>query len=358
MGGRHSRTQESDGRARQRPTDSPRASRSSRGSDLLQSAGQQRAYRRDPSARPRRDDARTDYSARLRDEDSTTARRGVEPRESARSRWVKGGALVLLIAAVCVVLLVFLRTCIPNDLEPIVEDEQPVAVSPYDADAFQRDGTRWAYVVDGRTVSHLGIDVSESQLWIDWNAVAADGIDFAMIRAGYRGATEGQLYTDEYFAYNLEAAQAAGLDCGVYFFSQAITVEEAVEEADYVLELLEGTKLAYPIAFDSEEFAVDGTTSRISELTRDEMTSIADAFCKRIEQAGYRTMIYGNRYDLDRYNRGNWEGDGIWWAEYDMTLPSVSSKIDMWQYSNSGQVAGIEANVDMNLDLRNAFAEA
>ena len=339
MGGRHSRTQGTD----ERPQ---RAARTARGNDLLQSAGQQRAYRRDPSVRPRAAESRSDPSARPRRE---------EPQESARARWAKGGALVLLIAAVCAILLVFLRTCNPSDLQVGDEKAEPVPQSPYDASAFRRDGTRLSYIVDGRDVSRLGIDVSESQLWIDWQAVADDGIDFAMIRAGYRGATEGQLYTDEYFFYNLEAARAAGIDCGVYFFSQATTVDEAVEEADYVLGLLDGAALAYPIAFDSEEFAVEGVSSRLEELTRGEMTSIADAFCKRVEQAGYETMIYGNAYDLGRYNKGNWEGDGVWWAEYGVGEPSVTGEISMWQYSNSGQVAGIETAVDMNIDLRRAL---
>ena len=251
----------------------------------------------------------------------------------------------------------FLRTCAPSVPEADTDDVESVPPSPYDQAAFQRNGDRWAYVVDGEERSKVGIDVSESQQWIDWQAVAEDGIDFAMIRVGYRGATEGDLYTDEYFSYNLEAAQAAGIDCGVYFFSQAITVDEAIEEADYVLELLGDTKLAYPVAFDSEEFAVEGVTSRIAGLTRDEMTSVAEAFCNRVQQAGYDTMIYGNAYDLARYNKGNWESSGIWWAEYDEPVPSVTSEIRMWQYANSGQVAGIDTRVDMNLDLRDALEE-
>ena len=247
----------------------------------------------------------------------------------------------------------------PGELEPsAIPEGEPSEVqrSFYDQSAFQREGTRWAYVVDGEVRSKLGIDVSESQQWIDWQAVADDGIDFAMIRVGYRGATEGDLYLDEYFAYNLQAAQEAGIDCGVYFFSQAITVDEAIEEAEFVLSALDGTQLPYPIAFDSEEFAVEEVSSRVAELTRDEMTSIAEAFCERLKQEGYDTIIYGNAYDLKRYNRGNWEKDGIWWAEYDEAAPSVMNEIELWQYANSGQVAGIDTNVDMNLDLRGVFA--
>ena len=269
---------------------------------------------------------------------------------------------MLIIAAIVAFALVFLRTCAPSIPDPEtdevknIEPAADVYRGPYNLDAFQRDGTRWAYAVDGEVRSKLGIDVSESQQWIDWQAVAADGIDFAMIRAGYRGATEGDLYEDEYFSYNLAGAQEAGIDCGVYFFSQAITVDEAIEEADYVLSLLDGAQLAYPIAFDSEEFAVEGVSSRIAELTRDEMTSIAEAFCNRVKEAGYDTLIYGNAYDLARYNKGNWEGSGIWWAEYGDTVPSILGEIRMWQYANNGQVAGIDTNVDMNIDLRGVLS--
>ena len=123
-----------------------------------------------------------------------------------------------------------------------------------------------------------------------------------------------------------------------------------------MLAALDGTQLAYPVAFDSEEFAVEEVSSRIAGLTRDQMTSIAEAFCERIKQAGYDTIVYGNAYDLERYNKGNWEQDGIWWAEYGTLVPSVSSQIELWQYTNRGQVAGIDTNVDMNLDLRSALA--
>ena len=227
--------------------------------------------------------------------------------------------------------------------------------SPYDWSKLDRADGRYAYVVDGQVKSRLGIDVSEHEYDIDWNAVAADGIDFAMIRLGYRGATEGVIYIDEYYEANMAGAKAAGLDCGVYFFSQAITVEEAREEADFVLEALGGITLEYPVAFDFEYVSGVGET-RIAGLSDEELSDIADAFCDRIEEAGYKTIVYGNASDLRSYNVDALTGRNIWWAEYGVERPSHYLDIVMWQYSSGGNVAGIDASVDMNIDLSGVLA--
>jgi hypothetical protein len=132
----------------------------------------------------------------------------------------------------------------------------------FDPEGFSQENGRMAYTRDGETWAKAGVDVSDHQGYIDWDAVAEDGIGFAMIRAGYRGATEAELYQDDYFEYNLQFARAAGLECGVYFFSQAISEEEAREEAQFVLALLNGAELAYPVVFDYEQNAA-GIESRI-----------------------------------------------------------------------------------------------
>ena len=241
-------------------------------------------------------------------------------------------------------------------MPPVQVDEgkadDGVYVSPYDWDNLDRANGRYRYIVNGETKSRLGIDVSESQHEIDWQQVSADGIDFAIVRVGYRGATEGNLYLDDFFRANLDGAQAAGLDCGVYFFSQANTVDEAVEEADFVLEQLNGMKLAYPVAFDSEVVNLKGEEAPTRNLTQEEMTAIADAFCDRIEAAGYQTLIYGNIADLARYQHDSLGHRPIWWAEYGTSAPHENLAISLWQYSNSGKVAGVSTNVDMNIDLR------
>ena len=202
--------------------------------------------------------------------------------------------------------------------------------------------------------TYVGIDTSEHQWEVNWNA-AAQVLDFAYVRLGYRGYTEGGLFLDPWFETNLAGASAAGLDTGVYFFSQATNVSEAIEEAEYVLDNLGGVSLEYPIAFDSEVVPSLGIT-RTANLSKTEMTAIADAFCRRIEQAGYRTLIYGNASDLSRYDDSIVNDGGVWWAEYGPNQPNHYLDIVMWQYSNGGDVAGIDTAVDMNIDLSNALS--
>ena len=264
-------------------------------------------------------------------------------------------ACVVAVIAVFVVGLLVLRVVLPA--VNVIGDhaaEEAGYVSPYDWTKLDRSDGRFRYVVDGQVKSRLGVDVSENQHDIDWGAVASDGIDFAMIRLGYRGATEGDLYLDGYYQRNLDGARAAGLGCGVYFFSQAVTVEEAVAEADFVLEHLNGTPLEYPIAFDSETVSLSHEVSRTADLSNDAMTAIAEAFCNRVKAAGYRPMIYGNRIDLSRYHYSSLEQNPIWWAEYGAVAPTNNIDIDLWQYANDGSVAGIPTSVDMNIDVSNA----
>lgn len=233
--------------------------------------------------------------------------------------------------------------------------QESLYVTPYDWSKLQTEGGHYSYVDNGEVKTRLGIDVSENQHWINWDAVAADGIDFAMIRLGYRGATEGDLYLDEYYQANMASAEAAGIDRGVYFFSQAQNVDEAVEEANFVLASLANAELAYPVAFDSEEKVLGLPTSRTTDLDKATMTAIAEAFCNCIEEAGYETVIYGNTHDLSRFRRSYLDTKEVWFAEYGTEFPNNRLDIDLWQYSNSGTVAGIEGAVDMNLDLRHAL---
>ncbi|MDO4533625.1 MAG: GH25 family lysozyme [Coriobacteriia bacterium] len=222
---------------------------------------------------------------------------------------------------------------------------------PYcDPEGFSWENGRMSYAEDGEIVSKIGIDVSDHQDYIDWDAVAADGIEFAFIREGYRGSSEGDLFQDDYFEYNLQFARAAGIECGVYFFSQAISEEEAREEAEFVLQLLAGAELDYPVVFDYEQNAA-GIDSRIEGMSREESTAIALAFCETIKAGGYEAMLYGNGYDLANYDLDELEDYGLWYAEYG-DYPSCRRPFAVWQYSNDGRVAGIETAIDMNLDIR------
>ncbi len=194
------------------------------------------------------------------------------------------------------------------------------------------------------------IDVSKFQGDIDWNLVAQDGIDQAIVRIGFRGYGNGALAPDPYFRQNLEGAAAAGLDTGVYFFTQAITVEEAVEEADYVLGLLGGFALTMPVFIDVEMITFD--TARLDEanLSPAQQTEICKAFCSTIEAGGYEAGVYANKYYLTTMMDAAAlaEKYTIWLANY-TTQTSYTGEYQIWQYSENGYVNGINHVVDMNV---------
>lgn len=212
------------------------------------------------------------------------------------------------------------------------------------------DDGEMQYVENGEVVSHKGIDVSKYQGDIDWAAVASDGVEYAFVRLGIRGYESGKLVLDEYFDKNMQGAKNAGIKTGVYFFTQAITAAEAVEEAEYVLENIAGYDVSYPVVFDVE-MIVNGN-GRANDLSQEERTDIAIAFCDRIREAGYTPMIYGNvkcftkLLDMTRLN--DYEK---WYAFYDdyMYMPY---EVGIWQYTEKGRVAGINASVDLNISYK------
>lgn len=226
---------------------------------------------------------------------------------------------------------------------------EPPYESPYTWSNLVYEEGRFYYYKDEVLVSRIGIDVSSHQKVIDWYAVAADGIEFAFIRVGNRGATEGQMYLDEQFHANIAGAKEAGIAVGVYFFSQAITAEEALEEAEFVLAYLGGIELEYPVVYDHEPVTIEGTPGRANSLTVEQATAQAEAFCTRIKEAGYAAMLYGNKKDIARYDSSLVENSDVWFAEYDASLPSGQFDFIMWQYSSTGSVAGISVPVDMNI---------
>ncbi len=226
-------------------------------------------------------------------------------------------------------------------------ESQPY-VSPYDFAGLAYDDTgRLTYSENGVLKSKTGVDVSQYQGTIDWDAVAGDGVSFALVRAGSRGYTEGALSVDDNFIENVDGATSAGLDVGVYFYSQALTVEEAEEEADLVIQQLNGRQLNLPVAFDYEQNS--DPNARGNSIDSQTLTEVALAFCKRIEAAGYKTMIYGNAWDMARFNISDLGGRAIWFAEYNSTTPDAQFDFAIWQYNNNGTVAGIDAAVDMNI---------
>ena len=178
---------------------------------------------------------------------------------------------------------------------------------------------------------------------IDWEAVKNSGIEYVIIRCGYRGSSKGMLVEDPKFQTNIKGATEAGLKVGVYFFTQAISEAEAVEEASMVLELVKNYKLSYPIFLDVEPSG--GRADSIDEATR---TAVCKAFCQTIQASGYSAGIYANKTWLtEKIDASSLSSYKIWLAQYAST-PNYSGRYDMWQYQATGKVSGISGEVDMN----------
>lgn len=246
-------------------------------------------------------------------------------------------AAVLFLAAVLTLWLL-----IPEP--PVVPDTPPsLQESPYDPEDFYWDG-EILYCAASETV--VGIDVSSHQGDIDWQQVKAAGVEYAFIRIGNRGYGNGKLYADERAQENLKEAKAAGLAVGAYLFSQAISVAEAMEEAEFALQQLEGISLDMPLVYDWEYVSPEARTANVDRRT---LTDCTLAFCRRVEEAGYEAMIYFNvtqakellyLEELTHYR--------FWLAMYD-TAGTFPCKVDYWQYTNEGTIPGIEGYVDINM---------
>ncbi len=272
-------------------------------------------------------------------------------RPQTRHHGCCGCILVGVLAILCLVLMTLLTTCLfrnNHDYEGSW-DSSYSSGSYYDSASFWQQDDRVFYESEDGAVGKTGVDVSAYQADIDWWAVAADGIDYAMIRIAWRGNTDGYLHEDICFEQNWAGTQEVGIPCGVYFFSQAVTVEEAREEAVFALDLLAGRELTYPVVFDYE--ANDG--HRLAGIDRETATACARTFCDIISEGGYEPMIYGNRYDLQYLDISQLSDIPIWFAEYSQA-PSFEEPFAMWQYTNSGSVAGIGTPADLNLSFSTA----
>lgn len=198
--------------------------------------------------------------------------------------------------------------------------------------------------------SFIGIDISEHQGEIGWQQVKDAGVDFAFIRVGYRTYGGGIITIDSNLNANLEGASAAGIDVGVYFYSQAVSTDEAIEEADAVLNAIEGYDITYPVAFDWE--LVYDDAARTDAVSVETLADCCVAFCERVKSAGYTPMIYQNtstamnKLDLPRVK--DYE---FWLAEFS-SFPSFYYEYDIWQYSAEGTVPGINGAVDLNICFR------
>ncbi len=201
---------------------------------------------------------------------------------------------------------------------------------------------------EGALSSKCGIDVSQWNGDIDWQKVKADGIDFVFIRAGYRGYGTGAIVMDRNFVENIEGATAAGLEVGIYFFSQAINAAEGQAEAQWCLSAAEEYPNVTYLAIDTEKATSNGDVGRADNISRKDRTDAMEAFCKTVEQAGKKSMIYAsqswfeNQLDLSRLT-----SYGKWVARWATTI-SWSQPFQVWQSCSDGKVDGISGDVDRN----------
>ena len=233
--------------------------------------------------------------------------------------------------------------------------EEWVLISPY-LPKHEYDFTKLVcqsdlmkYYEDGKQISYVGVDISKYQDYVDFVKLKKAGIQFVMLRVGARGYGSGQIVLDEYFTDNMKRASDAGLQIGVYFSSQAITVEEATEEAELVIEALEDYKISYPVAFDMS--FVDNDTARIETLSKSEKTEITKTFLDRVAEEGYITMIYGNKeWLIKEIDMSKLTAYDVWLCQI-QDVPDYPYRFSMWQYTNSGSVDGIAGYTNLNVSF-------
>ena len=203
--------------------------------------------------------------------------------------------------------------------------------------SFREDGS-----LDGGNV--MGIDISKHNGTVDWNAVKNAGVEFVILRCGYRGSASGVLVEDEKFRTNIKGATAAGLKVGIYFFSQAVNEMEAVEEASLTLSLIKGHKISYPVYID-----VEAANGRADGLSAAERTKVVKAFCETVRDSGYTAGVYSNKnWFAEKMDTGAFGNYRIWLAQYTES-PTYTGRYEMWQYSSRGTIPGIKGDVDLNI---------
>lgn len=237
---------------------------------------------------------------------------------------------------------------------PEGEDEW-VLISPYlpkntyDFTKMEEKAGLKHYMENGRKISYVGVDISKQTGSVNFAGLKAAGVDYAMIRVGARGYSTGQISVDENFKANIEGAIAEGLDVGVYFYSQAISQDEAVQEANIVIQNLEPYrgKVKYPVAFDME-FVVNDE-ARIDGLSREDRTTIAAAFLETVRAAGYVPMIYGDKeWLIKEIDTAKLQDYDVWLAQ-EADIPDYPYEYAMWQYTTTGTVNGITGDADLNI---------
>lgn len=220
----------------------------------------------------------------------------------------------------------------------------------YKSECFIHTGHFLSYEGDENYTYRLGVDVSEHQGYVDWQQLKDSGFSFAFIRLGYRGyGQEGNIRLDKEFQRNMENARAAGFDIGVYFFAQAVNEDEALEEANFVLENLDGYTLQLPVVYDPESILDD--EARTDNVSGEQFTKNTEVFCSAVSDAGYDPMIYANMlweaFELDLEQLSEYP---LWYADYE-PAPQTPYHFIFWQYTNEGDVPGIEGRADLNIQM-------
>lgn len=203
----------------------------------------------------------------------------------------------------------------------------------------------------GEKISHLGLDLSYHNEMINWDELALSDAEFVMLRCGYRGYTEGGLVKDEKFEEYASEANRVGLNLGVYFFTQAITVEEAKAEADFVIDLIKDYQISYPVAIDTEYVTEKNARTNINEISDELRSEMLIAFCERIREAGYYPMIYASENWIRRNMDLEMLSDYDFWAAQYLEENDFMYDFTIWQYTESGSIRGISENVDLNISM-------
>ncbi len=233
--------------------------------------------------------------------------------------------------------------------------EEWVLISPYltkntyDFKNLSESANLRKYTDNGKKISRVGVDISKHNGQVNFNSIKAAGVDYVMLRLGARGYSTGQLSLDDNFVENMEAAIEAGLDIGVYFYSQAISQDEVMQEANFVIQNLEPYRahITYPVAFDMEKVAND--TARIDGLSRDDKTAIAATFLSGMQAAGYIPMVYGNKeWLIKNIDLAKLQDYDVWLSQ-EQDIPDYPYQFAMWQYTTTGVLNGVTGDASLNL---------
>lgn len=231
----------------------------------------------------------------------------------------------------------------------VIKKEKELISHEYDWSKLNKSHFMYRYE-DKNYYSRLGIDISSHQGKIDWLKVKQAGVQFAFIRVGYRGYTNGELHEDKFFRYNIQEAIKNNIAVGIYFFSQAISEKEAKEEADFTLERIRFYKINLPVVYDLE-YVDEDKNKRIGLLSKEDMTKNAQTFLANVQSSGYQPMLYAStNFFAQMFQLEKIQTYYTWVAEYDQTV-RYPYLFQFWQYSKDGKIDGIKTNVDLNIQF-------